>query len=467
MEKFFKKTKIVATIGPKTESVAALTSLVKAGLNVARLNMSHGDHAEHLVKIKNIRTVEKNLGVSLPILMDLSGPKIRTGEYTTERITIIKGKKVIITTENIQGTAERFSINYPKLPQEVEKGSVIMLDDGKKKLVVEKVVGKEIHTKVVIGGELKPRRGVNIPGAYLSVSSITPKDRKDIAFGLENGVDMFALSFVRTEKDVAELKSIMKRAGNIIPVIAKIETQEAIDHLDAILEAADGAMVARGDLAIEVPTELVPVYQKRIIEKCNFLGKPAITATQMLESMIVSPVPTRAEVSDIANAIYDGTDAVMLSEESTLGSYPVEAVSIMARVARANEIPQDYRKYYNDVPDSISRSVYKTARNVHASLIVALTESGQSARLVERFSPNVPIIALTPNKATVQNLALTSNVYPYQFPGAKSFDHALELVPEFLKKEKLAKKGDKIVMTAGVPFGVKGSTNMVVVLTIA
>jgi pyruvate kinase len=278
---------------------------------------------------------------------------------------------------------------------------------------------------------------------------------------------MFALSFVRTEKDVLDLKSIMKRAGKEVPVIAKIETQEAIDHLDAILEAADGAMVARGDLAIEVPTELVPVYQKRIIEKCNHLGKPAITATQMLESMIVSPVPTRAEVSDIANAIYDGTDAVMLSEESTLGAYPVEAVSVMARVAKANEIPQDYRKYYNSIPDSISRSVYKTARNVKAGLIVALTESGQSARLVERFSPNVPIIALTPNKATVQRLALTSNVYAYQLPGAKSFDHVLEFVPKFLKAEKLAKKGDTIVLTAGVPFGVKGSTNMVVVLTIA
>lgn len=467
MNKFFKKTKIVATIGPKTESVAQLSALVKAGLNVARLNMSHGDHAEHLAKIKNIRTVEGKLKVSLPILMDLSGPKIRTGEYTTERITITKGKKVIITTENIKGTAERFSINYPKLPQEVSKGSIIMLDDGKKKLVVEKVDGKEIHTKVVIGGELKPRRGVNIPGAYLSVSSITPKDKKDIAFGLENGVDMFALSFVRTEKDVLELKSIMKKAGNVIPVIAKIETQEAIDNLDAILAVADGAMVARGDLAIEVPTELVPVYQKRIIQKCNELGKPAITATQMLESMIVSPVPTRAEVSDIANAIYDGTDAVMLSEESTLGSYPVEAVAVMSRVAHANEIPQDYRKYYNDVQDSISRSVYKTARNVHASLIVALTESGQSAQLVERFSPNVPIIALTPNKTTVQTLALTSNVYPYKIPGAKSFDHVLEFVPQFLKNQKLAKKGDKIVVTAGVPFGIKGSTNMVVVLTIS
>lgn len=441
--------------------------MVKAGLNVARLNMSHGDHAEHLAKIKNIRTVESKLGVSLPILMDLSGPKIRTGEYETERITITKGKKVIITTENIKGTSERFSINYPKLPQEVVKGSVIMLDDGKKKLVVERVIGNDIHTKVIIGGELKPRRGVNIPGAYLSVSSITPKDKKDIAFGLKSGVDMFALSFVRTAKDVQELQKIMKRAGTVVPVIAKIETQEAIDNLDAILAVADGAMVARGDLAIEVPTELVPVYQKRIIEKCNYLGKPAITATQMLESMIVSPVPTRAEVSDIANAIYDGTDAVMLSEESTLGSYPVEAVTVMSKVAHANEIPKDYRGYYNTVQDSISRSVYKTARNVQASLIVALTESGQSARLVERFNPNVPIIALTPNKATVQSLALTSNVHAYQLPGAKNFDHVLEFVPEFLKREKLVKKGERVVVTAGVPFGIKGSTNMVVVLTIS
>lgn len=462
-----KKTKIVATIGPSTESVEMLTKLVEAGLNVARLNMSHGDHAEHAAKIKNIRTVEKKTGQPLPILLDLSGPKIRTGEYSTERITLVAGKKVIVTTEKVVGSEKRFTIHYPKLTEEVTRGSVIMLDDGKKKLVVEKIEGTEITCKVVVGGELKPRRGVNIPGAYLSVSSITAKDKKDLAFGIEHGVDFVALSFVRTAKDVLDLRKLLKKAPKYIPIIAKIETQEAIDHLEDILDAADGAMVARGDLAIEVPTEMVPVYQKHIIELCNELGKPVITATQMLESMIHSPVPTRAEVSDIANAIYDGTDAVMLSEESTLGEFPIEAVTMMTRVAHANEIPEDV----SDLPevptdDSISRSVYKTAINVRAKYIIALTETGQSARLVARFDPNVPILALTPVKETIQSLTLTANITPFEIPSLKTFDAVLEFIPQFLQKEKLAKKGDKVVVTAGVPFAAAGSTNMILVVTV-
>ena len=461
-----KRTKIVATIGPRTESVEMLTKLVKAGLNVMRLNMSHGDHAEHRLRIQNARKVEKALDVSLPVLLDLSGPKIRTGEYTTERITIRKGKTVVLTTKNIAGDEKRFSVNYPKLPQEVKKGSVIMLDDGKKKLVVEKIKGTEITCTVVVGGELKPRRGVNIPGAYLSVSSITAKDKKDLLFGLEEGIDMVALSFVRTAKDVLDLKKLLQKADRYIPIITKIETQEAIDNLDAILEVADGAMVARGDLAIEVPTELVPVYQKMIISKCNAQGKPVITATQMLESMIHSPVPTRAEVSDIANAIYDGTDAVMLSEESTLGEFPVEAVEVMSRVALANELPEviDYKEL--PIGDSISKSVYKTANNIRAKVIVALTETGKSARLVARFNPNVPIIALTPYTKTVKRLTLTSNVIPHEIPKLATFEDVLAFVPKYLIEKKIAKKGDKVVLTAGVPFGVRGSTNMLLVITV-
>lgn len=461
-----KKTKIVATIGPCTESVAMLKKLVEAGLNVVRLNMSHGDHAEHHIRIQNARKVEKEMGVSLPILLDLSGPKIRTGEYETERITIQKGKTVVLTSQKIIGNESRFSVNYPKLPQEVKKGSIIMLDDGKKKLEVVKTEGTEITCKVVVGGELKPRRGVNVPGAYLSVSSITPKDKKDIKFALQEGVDIVALSFVRTAKDVLDLRKLLKDAPEYIPIIAKIETQEAIDNLDAILDAADGAMVARGDLAIEVPTELVPVYQKMIINKCNAMGKPVITATQMLESMIHSPVPTRAEVSDIANAIYDGTDAVMLSEESTLGEYPIEAVQVMTRVAEANEIPEVLDYAPMTVSDSISRSVYKTANNIRARYIVALTETGKCARLVERFNPNTPIIALTPHHKTVQNLGLTSNVIPYQIPQLGSFDEVFRFVPEYLLKKKLVKKGDKLVVTAGVPFAVAGSTNICLVITV-
>ena len=466
MQKIQKRTKIVATIGPRTESVEMMSKLVKAGLDVIRLNMSHGDHAEHSVRIKNARTVEKNLSITLPILLDLSGPKIRTGGYKTDTINIVAGKKIVLTSENIVGDVSRIYINYPKLASEVKKGSIIMLDDGKKKLEVVSVKGTEITCKIIVGGELKARRGVNVPGAYLSVSSITEKDKKDLKFAIANDVDFVALSFVRTEKDVLDLKKLLNTAGKYIPIIAKIETQEAIDNLDTILAAADGAMVARGDLAIEVPTELVPVYQKMIIEKCNDLGKPVITATQMLESMIESPVPTRAEVSDIANAIYDGTDAVMLSEESTLGKYPVEAVTMMSRVASVNEIPEyiDYDKI--STADSISKSVYKTANNVRATAIVALTESGASARLVARFNPNIPIIALTPRIETVKRLTLSSNINAHLIKKIHTIEKALVYIPQFVKQAKIAKKGDKIVVTAGIPFGVRGSTNMLFVITI-
>jgi pyruvate kinase len=461
-----KRTKIVATIGPRTESVEMMRELVGAGLDVIRLNMSHGDHKEHGARIVNAKQVAKEMGVPLPILLDLSGPKIRTGEYTTPTINIKNGAQIILTSEKMVGSEKKIYINYEKLPQEVKKGSIIMLDDGKKKLEVLKTDGREITCKVIVGGELKPRRGVNVPGAYLSVSSITEKDKKDLKFGIDAGVDIVALSFVRTAKDVLDLQKLLKKAGRVVPIITKIETQEAMDNLDEILAVADGAMVARGDLAIEVPTELVPVYQKRIIAKCNELGKPVITATQMLESMIHSPVPTRAEVSDIANAIYDGTDAVMLSEESTLGEYPVEAVTVMSKVASANEIPEKIKYPQIEAAESIGRSVYKTANNIRAKLIVAMTESGKSARLVAKCHPNTTIFAFTPNENTVKELALSSNIQPLLVRGIDTIEKALLEIPKILLEKKLVVKGDKVVVTAGIPFGVKGSTNMLFVIVV-
>ncbi|MFZ1075699.1 MAG: pyruvate kinase [Minisyncoccia bacterium] len=463
-----KKTQIVATIGPASESVEMLEKLVNAGLNVARCNMSHGNHESHAAQIKNIRTVAEKLDVPLPVLLDLSGPKIRTGDYVTERITIETGREIIITTEEIVGDASRISVNYPKLPQEVETGTNILVDDGKKILEVMSVDGTEIRCRIVMGGELKSRRGVNVPGAHLSIATITEKDREDLAFGLQLGVDIVTLSFVRRAEDVRELRALMEKAGNIVPIIVKIETQEAIDNLDAILAEADGAMVARGDLAVEVPTEMVPLYQKEIIGKCNLLGKPVITATQMLESMIHSPVPTRAEVSDIANAINDGTDAVMLSEESALGEYPVEAVSMMSRIAETIEKHQAAVKEVKEISiqDSISKSVWHTARMIHARIIVTLTESGTTARLVSRFRPACPIIALTPNQKTLHSLALSRGVYSYEFKSAGNFDANVALVKEFIQNEKLAQEGDSVVIAAGLDFGVRGSTNMLFVLKI-
>lgn len=462
-----KKTKIVATIGPKTESQEMLTRLMQAGLNVMRLNMSHGDHDEHLARIVNGRAAAKALNRPIAILQDLAGPKIRTGIYETERITIEAGAPIVITTEECIGTPERIYVNYQKLAEEVGPGSIIMLDDGKKKLQVERVEGKDIHCRVIVGGELKPRRGVNIPGAYLSIETITEKDRKDLAFGVENGVDLVALSFVRRADDVRELKRMLADLGAPhIRVISKVETQEAIENLAAIVDASDGIMVARGDLAIEIPTEEVPLRQKEMIRLCNAAGKPVITATQLLESMITSPVPTRAEVSDVANAVFDGTDAVMLSEESTLGAYPVEAVETLARVARVAEERRDQKPSAGGCTETITKAVAQAAEDLHAAAIVALTETGTTARGVARFHPRCPVVALTPNESTMKQLALSRGVYPHVVEPLGSLEHALTFIPDFLTEHGYAKEGDTVIVTAGLRFGESGATNLLVAVTI-
>jgi pyruvate kinase len=458
-----KHTKIVATIGPKTDSVEMLSQLMQAGLNVMRLNMSHGDHEEHLNRITNGRAAAAATNSSIAILQDLSGPKIRTGMYETDRITIEEGKEIVLTTEECVGTVDRIYVNYQKLAEEVHPGSVIMLDDGKKKLVVESISGNDIHCRIEVGGELKSRRGVNIPGAYLSIDTITAKDREDLAFGIKNGIDMVALSFVRRPEDVTELKGILAELGAPnIPVISKIETQEAIDNLEAIIEVSDGAMVARGDLAIEIPAEEVPLRQKEIIAICNMSGKPVITATQMLESMITSPVPTRAEVSDVANAVFDGTDAVMLSEESTLGAYPLEAVRTLARIAHASEEMEPEETH--EVPEIVTRAVAEAAELLNPVAIVALTESGATARGIRRFQPNCPIIALTPSQETARMLALSRGVSAHVVRPLPSLDETLQFIPSFLIENGYGKEGDTVVVSAGLKFGQSGATNMLVVI---
>lgn len=462
-----KKTKIVATIGPKTESEAMLTRLIEAGMNVMRLNMSHGDHDEHRLRIVNGRSAAKATGAPIAILQDLSGPKIRTGMYTSERITIVAGAPIVITTEECIGTPERIYVNYQKLAQEVAPGSFIMLDDGKKKLQVNRIEGNDIHCTVVVGGELKPRRGVNIPGAYLSIDTITAKDRADLAFGIAEGVDMVALSFVRKPEDVMELKAILAELGAPnLPVISKIETQEAIENLQAIIDASDGAMVARGDLAIEVPAEEVPLHQKEIIRLCNAAGKPVITATQMLESMITTPVPTRAEVSDVANAVFDGTDAVMLSEESTLGDYPVEAVETLARIARVAERPRTIAAHNVPLAETITHAAAQAAAEGNAQVIVALTERGSTARSIAKFHPDCLIVALTPNSATQKHLALTRGVQAHLVPEFTSLDEVLAFVPAFLREHGYAKAGETAVLVAGLSFGHSGATNCMLAVTV-
>jgi len=469
-----KKTKIVATIGPRTESAEMLSKMIDAGMNVMRLNFSHGDFAEHQNRVDNLRSVMKKTGHTVAILQDLGGPKIRIGNFKTESVDLRIGQTFTLTTDDVVGDETKVSVNYSLLPKEVAKGHIIFMHDGKKKLEVKDVKGNDVICKVLVGGEIKGRRGLNMPDSDLSVKSITDKDLKDLEFGIKNEVDFFALSFVRRPSDITELRDILDKRKSKAGIIAKIETPQAIENIDEIISLCDGIMIARGDLAIEVPFEKVPGYQKMVIQKCNMVGKPVITATQMLESMIKSPVATRAEVSDIANAIIDGTDAIMLSEESTLGDYPIEAVTVMTTIALETEknyseraIVRVGKKGDTQIADSVTSSVVKTSHDVGAKVIVALTNSGFTARMVSRHRPHSSIVALTPNKETAQKLNLSFGCLPLIVPKYTTIEDVQKIVTQHCIKEKLAKKGDKVVISAGVPFNAKGlSTNMLIVQTI-
>jgi pyruvate kinase len=470
--KIGKKTKIVCTIGPATESEEKLTQLIDAGMNVARLNFSHGDFAEHQNRVDTIRKICEKNGDVVAIVQDLCGPKIRIGTFKDNAITLVRGEKFILTTDEFEGTQEKVHINYPALPKEVKPGIFIMLQDGTKKLEVVEVKGNDIITKVVSGGRLSGRKGVNVPGANLSVKSLTEKDRADLEFGIKNKVDFVALSFVRNSSDIRELREILNKAGSKAHIIAKIETPEALDDIDAIINDSDAIMIARGDLAIEIPAEEVPLVQKLIIHKCNSAGKPVITATQMLESMVKNPVPTRAEISDIANAIIDGTDAIMLSEETTLGDFPIAAVEIMTRVALRVEkevFNRDTIAEYeisHGVTDVISQSAVRATHNLEASLIVALTRQGRTPRMISRYRPAEMVLALTDNKEILNKLVLSYGCYPVLVKTFKTTDEIMEIVRETTLNNKLVKKGDKVVIVAGVPFGSTRETNLILVETL-
>lgn len=469
-----KKTKIVATIGPATESEEMLKKLLDKGLNVMRLNFSHGDFAEHQKRVDNLRSVMKKTGHRAAILQDLGGPKIRIGNFKTESVNLKIGQTFTLTTDDIVGDETIVSVNYPLLPKEVEKGHIIFMHDGKKKLEVKEVKGNNVVCKVLVGGDIKGRRGLNMPDSDLSVKSLTEKDLKDLEFGLKNKVDYIALSFVRRPSDIVELREILKKRKSNAGIIAKIETPQAISNIDEIISLCDGIMIARGDLAIEVPFEKVPSYQKMMIKKSIEAGKPVITATQMLESMIKSPVATRAEVSDVANAILDGTDAVMLSEETTLGDYPVEAVGVMSTIALEEESNYAERQIVRagkngdtEVTDSVASSVVKTAHDVGAKVIVALTDSGFTARMIARQRPQATVLALSPNEETSKKLNLVFGCLPVTVEKYNTLDDVFKLVRKNCVDLKLAKKGDKVVLAAGVPFNTKGlTTNMLTVLSI-
>jgi pyruvate kinase len=466
-----RRTKIVCTIGPASESVETLEKLIEAGMNVARLNFSHGDFEEHGARIKNIREAAKNTGKTVAILLDTKGPEIRTGNFKDGQAELVQGETVYISMKEVEGTKERFSITYPGLIEDVHIGSRILLDDGLIELEVVEIDNEnsELKTVALNSGLIKNKKGVNVPNVSVQLPGITEKDAKDIEFGIEQDIDFIAASFVRRPSDILEIRELLEKYhANHIQIIPKIENQEGVDNIDNILEVSDGLMVARGDLGVEIPAEDVPLVQKELIRKCNTAGKPVITATQMLDSMQRNPRPTRAEASDVANAIFDGTDAIMLSGETAAGNYPVESVRTMHNIAVKAETALNHEGILKSrsqsvdmtITDAISQSVTHTAMNLAASAIVTPTESGHTARMVAKYRPKAPIVAITYSKRINRQLSLVWGVHAISGGKATSTDEMLEVAIEKGLETNLLKRGDRVVITAGVPVGEAGTTNL-------
>jgi pyruvate kinase len=464
-----RKTKIVCTIGPASESVEKLVELINAGMNVARLNFSHGSHEEHAGRIKSIREASKMTGKTVAILLDTKGPEIRTLDFEGGQAELKTGNEVIITTEPVVGTADRFAVSYEGLIDDVHVGSRILIDDGLIGLEVIGIEGRDIRTKVLNSGLVKNKKGVNVPNVRVNLPGITEKDVSDIEFGIEQGVDFIAASFVRKASDVLEIRELLgKHDANYIQIIPKIENQEGIDNIDEILEVSDGLMVARGDMGVEIPPEEVPIVQKLLIKKCNNLGKPVITATQMLDSMQRNPRPTRAEASDVANAILDGTDAIMLSGETAAGSYPVESVSMMNSIAHRIEKSLQYdelfkkrqRENKGTITDAIGQSVAATALNLQVAAIIAPTESGHTAKMISKYRPKAPILAITSDIRICRRLTLVWGVQTQYRERANSTDEMLQHAMDAAQDAKFVSDGDTVIITAGLPVGETGMTNM-------
>lgn len=465
-----KKTKIVCTIGPASESIDTLVKLIESGMNVARLNFSHGDYEEHGARIENIRKASEQTGKQIAILLDTKGPEIRTNDMAGGKLEFATGDIVRVAMEEVEGTKEKFSVTYPQLFDDVEVGSSILLDDGLIALeVTEKdAKNRELVTKVLNPGVLKNKKGVNVPNVSINLPGITEKDANDIRFGLGQGIDFIAASFVRRASDVLEITKILEENdATHVQIIPKIENQEGVDNIDEILQVSQGLMVARGDLGVEIPAEEVPIVQKQLIKKCNKLGKPVITATQMLDSMQRNPRPTRAEASDVANAIFDGTDAIMLSGETAAGDYPVEAVKMMAQIAiRTEEVISTQDKVAlkmhenTDMTEAIGQAVGHTARNLDVHTIVAATQSGHTARMISKYRPKSHIVAVTFNEHVYRSLALSWGVYPRLAEPVSNTDEMFELAVKESVDSGIAKQGDLIIITAGVPVTESGTTNL-------
>lgn len=467
-----RKTKIVCTIGPASESIETLVQLIRAGMNVARLNFSHGNHKEHQARIKNIRKAAEMTNQTVGILLDTKGPEIRTGVLEKEEIMLEVDQTLRLSMEEMVGNENKISVSYPGLIDDVEIGATILLDDG---LIALEVVEKEMETKEIVtvvknAGVLKSKKGVNIPNVRINLPGMTEKDAQDIQFGIEEDIDFIAASFVRRAKDVLEIRKVLEKHGaSHIQIIPKIENREGVDNIQEILEVSDGVMVARGDLGVEIPAEEVPLVQKELIQKCNEQAKPVITATQMLDSMQRNPRPTRAEASDVANAIFDGTDAIMLSGETAAGKYPVEAVETMDKIARRVEGALPYKQMLNNrtkttlptITDAISQSVSHTAYNLKARAIITATESGHTARMISKYRPQSPIIAVTSHPPVLRRLSLLWGVYGTLGQKVDTTDELLDSAVEESLRTNMVTYGDLVVITAGVPINEIGTTNLI------
>jgi pyruvate kinase len=463
-----RRTKIVCTIGPGSSSPSIIEKLLLAGMDVARINFAHGTHDEQAKRIEIIRSEAEGIGMPVSIMQDLPGPKDRTGRVKNGGVILDEGDDFILTTRQVFGDKQQVSVDWSDLPKTVKLGDIIFLDDGNIKLEIININVNDVKCKVVVGGRLSDHRGINVPEIKRAVNTMTEEDWSHLDFGIKHNVDFIALSFIQDAEDILKIRRYLKQKNIDKMLIAKIERREALDKLDEIIDVTDGVMVARGDLGIEIPIQKVPTTQKAIIQKCNRLGKPVIVATQMLESMVDSPRPTRAEVTDVANAIFDGADAVMLSEETAVGHYPVEAVDMMAQVALETEGALPYEDILTskgknlkpETDDAISYSACQIARQLDAAVIIAFTSSGSTARRVSKYRPEVPVLAFTPSQTTMRQLSLSWGVYAVQVRSVKGIADLFAQGAAVARDSKMAHDGDLIVMTGGVPIGVPGSTNL-------
>lgn len=465
-----KRTKIVCTIGPASNSSKVIEGLVKEGMDVARLNFSHGSYEEHSLALHRIREVSSRLKKTVAILQDLGGAKIRTGLLQEGSVLLKEGTTFSLTTRQVSGNEREVSFDYPFLLPKMKKGITFFLADGNLELRVEEVTSTEINCRVIRGGTLNSQQGINFPGTDLEIPFLPEKDQKDLLFAIKHKVDFVGISFVREAQEILDVRKILdEKSGEEISLIAKIEKRKALVNIDEIIRVADGIMIARGDLGVEIPLEEVPLVQKAIIRKCNLVGKPVITATQMLESMVKNSRPTRAEVTDVATAVFDGTDAIMLSGETAVGKHPLKSVKMMKRIAVQTEESLDYENILREralsvkatIPDAMSHATCQIAQDLKAAAIVTFTLSGSTARLVARYRPRVPIIAGSTEDSTVRKLALSWGVYPYKSLEIKDTDDMISRAKQTARKTGLLRRGERIVITAGIPFAIPGITNLI------